>query len=153
MIYKKSWKYILEHSYGKLYRPKAVKDFSDVSKGNLGGYVDGYHNLSQTGNCWIYDRVIVFGNAKVYENAKLYCTVQVYDNAQVHGDAKVSHEVEIYGNAEIFGYAKVENNACVCGNARVFENAWIADNAVVCEDAVVSGKTLVFGITRIPGRY
>ena len=48
-----------------LHRVKALKDFDDVKKGELGGYVKSERNLSQAGNCWVY------GNAKVYDNAKV----------------------------------------------------------------------------------
>jgi hypothetical protein len=56
MIYKKSWKYILiKDNYSDFYRLKALKNFLDVKRGDLGGYVEGYYNLSQSGDCWIYD--------------------------------------------------------------------------------------------------
>ena len=55
MIYKKSWKYILTRDNSILYRPKALKDFKDVKKGDLGGYVVNYYNLRQEGDSWIYN--------------------------------------------------------------------------------------------------
>ena len=62
MIYKKSWKYILIRNdfsvdfclIYNLYRIKALRDFSNVSKGEIGGFVRIYHNLSHKGKCWIY---------------------------------------------------------------------------------------------------
>ena len=48
-----------------LFRIKALKDFSNVKKGDIGGYVESEKNLSQDGNCWIYDNAVVMGNAKV----------------------------------------------------------------------------------------
>ena len=44
-------------------RVKALRDFSDVLKGGVGGYVEGEHNLSHEGDCWIY------GNAEVLVEA------------------------------------------------------------------------------------
>ena len=64
----------------KLYRIKALKDFSDVKKGDFGGYIQRERNLSQLGKAWIYD------NAKVFNEACVY------------GDACV------YGNTRFFGY-------------------------------------------------
>lgn len=43
-----------------LYRIEALRDFSNIKKGDLGGYVEKENNLSHNGCCWIYD------NAKVY---------------------------------------------------------------------------------------
>lgn len=47
------------------YRIEALTDFADVKKGTLGGFVENEENLSQKGNCWIYDDAIVHGNAKI----------------------------------------------------------------------------------------
>ena len=88
-----------------LHRIKALKDFGNVKKGELGGYVESERNLSQEGNCW------VCGNAKVCGDAEVCGNAWVFGNAEVYGNAKV------YGNAWVYG------NAEVCGNARVYGNA------------------------------
>ena len=36
-----------------LYRIRSLKNFSDVRKGDLGGWVQTKDNLSQEGDCWI----------------------------------------------------------------------------------------------------
>jgi hypothetical protein len=42
--------------YGrKLYRIQALKDFGYVKAGDFGGWVESESNLSQEGDCWIYD--------------------------------------------------------------------------------------------------
>lgn len=53
----------------KLYRIKALKDFDDVSKGQLGGYIESEKNLSHEGNCWVYDNAMVYNNAIIHGNA------------------------------------------------------------------------------------
>lgn len=53
--------FIINNSGIKLYRIKALKDFSDVKKGDLGGYVLVERNLSQFGNAWVYGDVIASG--------------------------------------------------------------------------------------------
>ena len=52
-----------------LYRIKALRDFNDVKKGDIGGYVESEKNLSQLGDCWIYDNARVHNNAQVCDNA------------------------------------------------------------------------------------
>ena len=44
-------------------RVKALRDFADIRKGDVGGFVDGEHNLSHEGNCWIYDCAEVYDTA------------------------------------------------------------------------------------------
>ena len=72
--------FIINNSGVKLYRIKALKDFSDVKKGDFGGYVQQERNLSQFGNAWVY------GDAKVYGN------VWIFGDAQVFGDVIASGE-------------------------------------------------------------
>lgn len=100
-----------------LHRIKALKDFGNVKKGELGGYVESERNLSQEGNCW------VCGNAKVYDNA------WVFGNARVCGNAEVCGNAWVYGNVEVCGNAKV------CGDAELCGNAWVYGNAEVCGNA------------------
>ena len=52
-----------------LHRIKALKAFSDVKAGDLGGWIEKEDNLSQIGNAWVYDNARVYGLAKVYGNA------------------------------------------------------------------------------------
>ena len=107
MIYKKSWKYILIEG-NCLYRIKSLKDFKDVRKGDIGGFIQGYHNLSQSGNCWIYNNAQVFNRARVFGNAI------VTDNAWVHGDAKVFENAKVSGKAHI-------SYCTIFGNARIVD--------------------------------
>ena len=116
MIYKKSWKYILKHAFGGYYRPKAVKKFSDIYIGRFGGYMQGYCNLSQFGNCWIYNNATVSGNAQVTEGACIYNEARVCENAKVSGNAQVYGYAYVYGHAKISGNANVGNNTVTCGN-------------------------------------
>ena len=54
-----------------LHRIKALKDFGNVKKGELGGYVESERNLSQEGNCWVCGDAKVCGDAEVCGNAKV----------------------------------------------------------------------------------
>lgn len=97
----------------KLYRIKALKDFRDVRKGTVGGYIESEQNLSQEGD------------------AQVYGYAQVYDNARVYGDAWVSDNARISGDAQVYGNARVYGNTWVYGDAWVYGNAWVSDNARV----------------------
>jgi hypothetical protein len=110
-----------KHPTKNLYRVVALKDFGDFKAGDIGGWVEGEHNLSQEGYCWI------FGNALVFEDARVFGKAQVFGNARV------------YGNARVFGDALVFDNARVCDDAFVF------GNSMVCDDAQVSGDAWVYG--------
>lgn len=64
-----------------LYRICALRDFGSVHAGDVGGYIECEHNLSQVGNAW------VCGDAWVYDNARVYGDARVCGNAWVCGNA------------------------------------------------------------------
>ena len=132
-----------------LFRIKALKDFNDVKNGDIGGYVESENNLSQLGDCWIYDNAKVCDNAVVWGNAKVCYKAKVCDNARVWGNAQIWGSVVIYGNAYVFGNARVEDNAVVWNNAQIYGYAKVCDNAQVCDDAIVRDDARVFANAQI----
>ena len=92
-----------------LHRIKALKDFNDVRKGDLGGYIEKEENLSHEGNCWIYDNANVFDDAWVFGDAQVYGDACVSNNAQVYGDACVSNNAQVFGNACVSNNAHITN--------------------------------------------
>ena len=144
-----------------LYRIRALKDFGDVKKGNLGGFVESYNNLFEEGNCWIYNDAKVFGNAGVHDNARICGNAEifnnaiVFDNALICDNAKIFNDARIGGNAVILGDVRIYNcakvyddalirdNVKIFGSAEVYNNAKICDNAGVYDDAVIYGKAIL----------
>ena len=55
-----------------LFQIKAEMSFGNVSKGELGGWIEKEDNLSVSGNAWVFDNASVFGNASVSGNASVY---------------------------------------------------------------------------------
>ena len=123
-----------------LHRIEALRDFGDVKKGNKGGFIEKEENLSQSGDCWVYD------NAKVYNNAKVFDYADIYGNAEIFGNAIVSGNARVYGNAKVYHYAMVYDNAEVC------DNAIISGNTEVYHDVAVYGNARVFGNAEICGK-
>ena len=154
---KKKYK-ILKDNYKKIcidniditvYRIKALKDFGDVKKGDIGGYVQSKENLSQLGDCWIYNNAIVSENAKIEDNAKIYDNANVYDNAvisecaKIEGNAVISECAKIEGNAKIKDNAKIHDFAIIEDNAKVAGNSIINDNVVICENSLIVGNSII----------
>ena len=128
-----------------LHRIKALKDFSDVKAGDLGGWVEKEDNLSQIGDAWIG------GDAVVYENAKVYHRARVFGNAEICGDAKVCDYAEICGDAKVYDHADVYNHARVFGNAEICGNAFVRGYAEIYENAKVYDHADVYNHARVFG--
>ena len=97
-----------------LHRIECVTAFAHVKVGDKGGWIESEANLSQYGSTWVY------GDARVYDDAKVYGNAWVCGDAKVYGNAKVCDSAEVYGNAEVCGDAKVCDNA----DYIVFKNWW-----------------------------
>ena len=59
----------IEFNGHTIYRIEANRNFADVKAGDLGGYIESTENLSDEGDCWIYNDAIVCDSAKVKDNA------------------------------------------------------------------------------------
>lgn len=132
-----------------LYRIKSLKDFGDVKAGELGGFVEKEDNLSQNGDCWIYNNAMVFDNANVYSNAKIFNAAKVCGNAKVYENAQIYNDAIVHKNATIYGCARIFEKANVCGDAFVSDNATIYGNARITNRAMIYGDANIYGDTII----
>ena len=123
----------------------ALKNFSDVKKGQLGGLIEKEGNLSQKGDCWVYDDARVSGNAYVCDNVKVYGKANVSGfagicgNAQVYEDAWVCMGAKIYGNVYVAGEACVADNAEIPGNVKLYstKRSWVTTSIKDSKDYVI----------------
>ncbi len=149
---------------GNMRRIKALRDFADVKKGDLGGFVESEDNLSQYGDCWIYDDAKAIGHSKVIDNAQIRENavirdfasvgdrsivrgkamvtdiVMIRDNAIVEGCAVVSGIARLSDNAHVSGKAIVQGNTVMSDDSSAYGNAVLSGNANILENAVVCGK-------------
>jgi len=123
----------------KLFKIQALKDFSNVKKGDFGGWIEKEENLSQDRDAWISENAQVSGDAQVSGYAQISGDAWISENAQVSGDAQVSGYAQISGDARVYGYAQISGDARVYGYAQVFGYAR------------VSGYARVFGYARVSG--
>lgn len=84
----------------KLFRIRALIEFSDVKAGEVGGYIEKEKNLSQLGEAWVFGDAKVSGDAEVFDNAKVSDKVWIFGNACIFGNAEVSGNAEISGDAD-----------------------------------------------------
>lgn len=115
----------------KLYRIQALKTFTKsggynpiIHVGELGGYVEAESNLSQEGNCWIFD------DAKVKDGGK------VIDDAIVFDKAMVSN------NAIIRGNSVVRDRCFVTNRSDIFDSTLVGDVTVSVQSSIHSGSFL-----------
>lgn len=125
-----------KHSIYNAYRIKALKDFADVKAGDLGGFIESQDNLSQNGNCWVYDDAIVHKNAIIYDNASIYDNAIVSNNAKVYGNASIFHNVQVSNNAKICDNVRVYDTVKVYGNAKIFSDIKLFGDITITENAI-----------------
>jgi carbonic anhydrase/acetyltransferase-like protein (isoleucine patch superfamily) len=116
-----------------LKRLVALTDFGDVKKGDLGGLIQGEHNLSHCGTCW------------VYKDARVLDKVRIRASATIRDCARVSENAIITDNAKISGFAVIK------GSAFISDCASVSGQAIVCGSACINGKSQISGKSRIGG--
>lgn len=140
-----------------IYRIEALKDFSDVNKGDLGGWIEKEDNLSQIGDCWVYDNACLFNDVAVKNNAQIHGNARIYDNAYIFDNARIFDNVLVENNARIFGNATIRHDVIIWGNPNIYGNATLHKSVKVYGDADVYGyatitdKVKVFGNARVYG--
>ena len=152
-----------------LHRIVSLRNFNDVKKGQLGGFIESEENLSHDGNCWVYYNAKVKDSARISGNAEIKGDAHVFENAEVGGHAIVTDNARLYGfafvianatinnNAKVYEYTTISDRAIIGGNAiirgksKVYNNAIIGENAVIEERASVCGDSVVYGTSNIKG--
>ena len=148
----------------EIYRIRALKDFSDIKAGDVGGWVCSENNLSQEGDCWIYDNAkcldkarvfddakmydssMMIGNARMYDEAKMFNKAKMFNNSIMRNNAEMFDDTEMCDNAMMFNNSKMFDNAKMCGSSKMFDNAEMCDssimfdNAVMCDNAEMCGR-------------
>lgn len=130
-----------------LYRIKALRDFGDVKAGDLGGFVESEDNLSDYGNCWIYN------NARVCEGSTIEDDAKISNNAWVTGCSCVCDNARVYGHAKVFGGSTISDQSRVFLHACV-EDSTVTDQSRVYGHAIISECWLsdnarVYGYTEL----
>lgn len=115
-------KYELVETDTDLYRVRALRDFGNIKKGELGGFVQSEYNLSHEGDCWIYDDAKAYEDSKVLDDAKLFDSAMVYGHATIHNNAMVYDKARAYGNASVLGSTRI-HKCMVCKGKRVYDGS------------------------------
>lgn len=111
-----------------------VRGIRRISDGLIGGWIESEDNLSQQGDCFVYDEAIVYGGARIEGDA------EVHDEAEVKDGAVVKDSAKIYGNALIGGRSIVADESRVWGTN--------ADDPLEVY-ATLTGNTLVGGCGKV----
>ena len=129
---------IAHPEYPFLHRIRALRDIgTDVKAGDLGGFVEGEHNLSHEDDAWICDDAIAANGAFVT------------DGTLMRAQAVICGEARAY-KAVLSGYARVEDHARVDGG-RIEDCARLSGHGMAAAIApskypILSGECTVHGI-------
>jgi len=127
-----------------LFRIQALKAIPEiyVKKGDIGGFVEGEHNLSHRGTCWVFDNARVHGQAAVVEHALVKNNAAIYNFAYISTFAKILDDSRIYDHAKICGESEVYNDSNIGGFSQVHNSLIISrkdDPTVIVGNSIVRG--------------
>ena len=133
----------------EVFRVKALKDFSDIKAGDIGGWVCSYNNLSQECDCWIYDDAKCLDDAKVYDNAKMFDNAIMYDNSKMFNKAKMFDNSIMCNNSVMYNNTRMLDNAIIYDNSIMYDNSRIAGNARMYDNAKMYGNSIMYDNSRM----
>lgn len=127
-----------------LYQIQAVRDFTradgtKIKRGELGGFIQGIHSLSQKGLSWVDETSAVMRSAKITGDALVFDESLISDNA-VLSEKSVSKNSKIFGKAVVSGQSQILNST-VADNAIVQGKCEIL-NSNIGDDAIISGSDI-----------
>lgn len=122
-----------------LHRIRALRDFNDVREGDIGGYVEKEKNLSQCGNCWIYDE------AKAMDNSRIYDDSIMYDNSEMHENSIMCDDSEMHNDSELHGNSAMYNNSMIFDNSSMHDNSIMYDNSGMYNNSTLKNKSRLYG--------
>ena len=139
--------------YQKCRRIRALIDIPEigVKAGDLGGFVESEENLSQTGNCWIFDSAIAMDNAWVMDNSQMYGDSQIWDNAKMHGDSQIWDNAKMHGDSQMWGSSRMSGNSKMRGNSQMFDDSWMSGNSQMWDDSQMHGDSQMCGNSEMRG--
>lgn len=128
-----------------VFRIRAVRDFSDVKKGQLGGWLESAANLDQyQGDCWVFNDGCALGDSRISENGQLFGnallsgSATISENGWMFGGAVARDQVKIYGDAKVFGSAVMLDNSHASGNIFISDGAFVRGETRLAYEGWVS---------------
>ena len=148
----------------ELHQIRALVDGRFMRKGDLGGYIESWKNLSQGGNAWVGNESCVCDNARVCQDGLVANGSMVFEDALVCGNAFVNSGSIVRGRAKIMDNASVIYHSVVDGltfmkefsaviSYSMVRNVFMSAEAKVSESAVVDcdETTALIGAMHIAG--
>jgi len=92
----------IKYKFGRtLHQIISLRDFGNVKKGEIGGWIEKESNLSHQGKCWVSENGHVSGNGRVSENG------------HVSGNGRVSEKGWVFGNGWVYGSTHICGDVCL----------------------------------------
>lgn len=132
-----------------VYRIRALQPIPahSVSAGDIGGFLEGDHNLSHEGSSWIADDAMAVGRSRVEGDAILRHSSIASDHSIISGQAQINHLSRASGHAIIRGNAQLSDLAHATGSV-------ILDGPVIlARGAAVSGNGHYQAVVDIPWSF
>ena len=132
-----------------LHRIRALKDFGEVNKGDLGGFVENKNNLSHYGNCWIYDDAKAMDNSRIYDNSRMYDNSEMHDNSVMCDYSKMYDESKMYNNSKMYNKSRMRGDSRMHGDSRMFDNSAMYNNSEMYNKSRMHGYSIMFDYSRM----
>lgn len=126
-----------------LHRIKALMDFRDIKKGQLGGFVQHIENIQDL--AWVGDDAKLYGKAIIQGFSQLSGQAELFDNAQLHGEVDVNGNCKIFGQAHIDGSFIIRDQVTIKDKVSIRGLGRIVGNVTILEDFTAISRLVISG--------
>jgi hypothetical protein len=139
----------------KLYRIVALREFwtSDglVEVGERGGWVQGEHNLSHAGACWIAGQAIAMRQARVEKNGFMCDRTKITDDVLITDDAQMRGDSQGAGSPKMLDETTLDHKARILGSAEMRDRSHGGGEVIISGRSVLAGDFFAGGTAVISG--
>lgn len=142
---KREWNHEDFHKPSRFYQLVALKDIPryGVKEGDLGGFIQDKRVLSQSGDCWVGEKAMVYGYVEVKDDAYVGGTASLLNNFS-SVKLTVSEEASVTGHARLCIYRDEDKPAPESG-------MHVSDQAKISGEATLGNVRNILGTATISG--
>ena len=122
-----------------LHRIRALRDFGDIRKGDIGGFVENENNLSHKGNCWIYD------DAKAMDDSIMYDNSRICDKSELHDDSRMYNYTRMYDYSELHNNSIMNDDSEMHDISKMYGNSIMYDYSEMYGDSELNNQVKLYG--------
>jgi hypothetical protein len=137
----------------RLYQIVALRAFGTVEAGERGGFIEGEHNLSHQGNCWVAGKAMVRQKARLNDDALACDFVDISGSAQLYDQTLACGHADITGDVKMYDESTADEFCRLFGHFEMRDRSHASGRSIGCVRASMRDRTFIHGECMLAGTF